>query len=264
MSLLATVDEAVAHLRERLPGAPNLLLTLGSGLDGVADAVEDPIDIPVSEVPGLVTSSVEGHAGKLRFGKLFGHTVLVQRGRVHLYEGHAPEVVAGVVRVAAALGTTGFVVTNAAGGLDPEWSPGDLMVIRDQVNLTGTSLPAGVLPPGVPFVDMSDAYDPEWQAMAMAGGDVRSGVYMGIRGPAFETPAEVAMLRTLGGHAVGMSTVLEVIAARAASMRVLGLSSITNVHHPGQPVSHQEVLDAAAEAAGRMTELLLAVLPGLS
>jgi purine-nucleoside phosphorylase len=137
------------------------------------------------------------------------------------------------------------------------------MVIRDQVNLTGTSLPASVLPPSVPFVDMSDAYDPEWQAIAMATGGVRSGVYMGIRGPAFETPAEVAMLRSLGGHAVGMSTVLEVIAARAAAMRVLGLSSITNVHHPGQPVSHQEVLDAAAEAAGHMTELLLAVLPGL-
>jgi purine-nucleoside phosphorylase len=261
--MLAPIDDAVAYLRERLPEAPKLLLTLGSGLDGVADAVEDPVDLPVAEIPGLVASTVEGHAAILRFGKLFGHAVLVQRGRVHLYEDHPPAVVVGVVRVAAALGASGFVVTNAAGGLDPDWTPGDLMVIRDQVNLTGTSLPASVLPPGVPFVDMSDAYDPEWQAVAGASGDVRSGVYMGIRGPAFETPAEVAMLRTLGGDAVGMSTVLEVIAARAASMRVLGLSSITNVHHPGLPVSHEEVLEVGAEAAARMAELLLGVLPDL-
>jgi len=259
-----TIAEAVAFMRDRLPGAPSLLVTLGSGLDGVADAVLDPVDVPVAEVPGLVTSSVAGHAGLLRFGTLAGRAVLVQRGRVHLYEGHEPAAVTGVVRTAAALGATGCIFTNAAGGLDPSWSPGDVMVIADQINLTGSSLPANALPPDMPFVDMAEPYDAGWRSAAMATQvDCRTGVYVGVRGPAFETPAEVAMLRRLGGDAVGMSTVLETIAARALGMKVLGLSSITNVHQPGQPTSHQEVLEAADAAADQLRLLLLDALPEL-
>ena len=255
------IDDAAARLRAAIPAPPELLLTLGSGLDGVADAVTDPIDVPVEDVPGLAASTVAGHAGVLRFGHLEGRAVMVQRGRVHLYEGHAVADVVAVVRIAAALGASGCILTNAAGGLDPSMTPGDVMVIADQINLTGTSLTADLLPDDLPFVDMAAAYDAQWRAAACATSiGPREGVYVGVRGPAFETPAEVAMLRSLGADAVGMSTVLEAIAARAAGLRVLGISSITNVHGPGVPTSHEEVLRAADAAAANVTRLLLEVL----
>ncbi|MDX1619603.1 MAG: purine-nucleoside phosphorylase [Nitriliruptorales bacterium] len=247
----------------------DVLLTLGSGLSGVADQLEDPVDVPVAAVPGLPVSRVPGHSGTLRYGRFGGKNVLAQMGRVHLYEGHTADEVTRVVEVAAELGCRSYVVTNAAGGLDPDMTPGEIMVISDHLNLTGESPLRGVLRDGSPvFLDMSEPYDRGLQRLAVDAGDglglsLRQGVYAGLVGPAYETRAEVGMLRTLGADAVGMSTVLEVIAARAHNMRVLGMSSITNVHGAGVETSHEEVIEVGARAAQDLSRLLLEVLPEL-
>ena len=259
----ATVLRAAAALRTRLTEPPGTLITLGSGLGQVADAIVDPVDIPVLVVPGLPASTVPGHAGVLRAGRLGGRPVLAQLGRVHLYEGHTAREVTLVVEVAAALGASTFVVTSAAGAVDPTLRVGDLMVIEDQLNLTGLSPLSGPIADGAPaFVDMAEAYDRGLRDRTLAAGDrmdlpVRSGVYAGLRGPQYETPAEVRMLRAFGAQAVGMSTVLEVVAARARGMRVLGIAGITNVHHEASPgVTHDDVLSVAATISERMARLV--------
>lgn len=264
------VDRAVLALQQRLPdGGIDVFVTLGSGLSAVAERVQDPVDVPVAALPGAAASTVPGHTATLRAGRLGGKRVLMQMGRLHLYEGHHPDDITLLVRAAAALGAGTYVVTNAAGGLDATWSAGDLMLITDHLNLTGTSPLLGLLRDGAPvFLDMADAYDPDLRALAARiaaeqGTRVREGVYAGVLGPAYETPAEVAMLRTLGAQAVGMSTVLEVIAARAEGMRVAGVSSITNVHGEGVATSHQEVLEVGAAAATRLGELTLSLLEQL-
>lgn len=252
-----------ARLRDR---RPEVLLTLGSGLGAVADAVEDAEVIDVLDLPGTARSTVPGHTARLICGRLAGHEVLVQAGRIHLYEGHSAHDVTLLVRVAAQLGVSTFVVTNAAGGLDQRFTPGDLMVIDDHLNLTGTSPLSGLLRDGAPrFVDMAGAYDAPLRALAHAvagdlGLSLQRGVYAGLVGPAYETPAEVAMLRTLGAHAVGMSTVNEVIAARDEGLRVLGFSSVTNVHGEGVATSHAEVVEVGARAAEDLRRVLLGVL----
>lgn len=244
----------------------DVFLTLGSGLSSVADRIEDPIDIPVAALPNVAVSTVPGHTGLLRSGTIGGRSVLAQLGRVHLYEGHDPRDVTRTVNVAALLGATTFLVTNAAGGLEPGWSPGDLMLIEDHLNLTGSTPLLGQLKDDAPvFLDMAGAYDPELRALARSvaeeqGTELRAGVYAGLVGPAYETPAEVRMLRTLGAQAVGMSTVLEVIAARSHGMRVLGFSSITNVHGEGVATSHAEVIEVGARAAQRLAGIVLGVL----
>jgi purine-nucleoside phosphorylase len=250
-------------LAERLGGfRPQVLLTLGSGLGGLADEVADPMVVPAAEV-GLPTSRVPGHAGRLVAGTLAGVPVLVQQGRVHLYEGWSAAEVAATVRAAATAGVGTFVVTNAAGGIALDIDPGDLLLITDHLNLTATSPLLG----GPAFVDLRDAYDPALRAAALAAAAARSerlveGVYAGLVGPAYETPAEVTMLRTLGAAAVGMSTVNEVIAARALGLRVTGFSLITNVHRPGgTPTAHTEVLDVAALAGPRLAAIVAEFLP---
>lgn len=257
-------------LEPRLPdGGVDVFVTLGSGLSSVADRIEDPVDIPMVALPGLAVSTVPGHTGTLRAGRIGDVRVLAQLGRIHLYEGHAARDVTLMVEVAATLGATTFVVTNAAGGLEPSWTPGDLMLITDHVNLTGTSPLLGVLRGDAPvFLDMAGAYDADLRALATevaAGRDVvlREGVYAGLLGPTYETPAEVRMLRTLGAQAVGMSTVLEVIAARSRNLRVLGFSSITNVHGEGVATSHAEVIEVGAVAAQRLGGIVLEVLARL-
>ena len=267
-----TVQDTAWALRTALPtdAAPRTLVTLGSGLGDVADAVEDATDVDVSTLPGMASSTVPGHTATLRHGWLGGHEVLVQRGRIHLYEGHSARDVVRTVEVAAELGATTFVVTNAAGGLDDQTlTPGDLLVIDDHLNLTGTTPLTGVLRDGGPlFLDMAAAYDPGLRAAAdevaaELGQTLQHGVYAGLTGPTYETPAEVRMLRTLGADVVGMSTVNEVIAARAAGMRVLGFSSVTNVHGEGVATSHEEVLEVGADAATRLAAILLALVPRL-
>lgn len=266
----ALVEQATAALRSRLDGRDvDVLVTLGSGLAPVADAFADATEVPVTDLPGMARSTVPGHTGVLRIGELAGRTVVAQVGRVHLYEGHEGADVTRLVDVAAALGAHTFVVTNAAGGLDPTFVPGDVMAITDHLNLTGTSPHIGVVRDGGPvFQDMAGAYDAELRALATRiaadqGFTLREGVYAGLRGPAFETPAEVRMLRTLGADAVGMSTVLEVIAARSRGMRVAGLSTITNVHGEGVATSHEEVLEVGRTVADRVSGLVLGLLEQL-
>lgn len=246
---------------------PQVFLTLGSGLSGVADAIEDPLDVPVAAVPGIPVGRVPGHPAVLRIGMVRGQAVLAQIGRVHLYEGYDASDVARMVDVAALLGCSTFLVTNAAGGLRHEdQRPGDVMVISDHLNLTGHSPLTGVFRDESPvFTDMADAYDPALRELALEVGEaqglqLRTGVYAGLTGPAYETAAEVRMLRALGADAVGMSTVNEVIAARALGLRVLGLSTLTNVHGEGVATSHEEVMEVGARVADQVSALVLGVL----
>ncbi len=252
-------------LIERFRGrSPRVLLVLGSGLGSLAGEVAEPTVLGFDEV-GLPPATVPGHEGRLVAGTLHGVEVLVQQGRLHLYEGYGASQVTACVRLAAEAGVTALVVTNAAGGLRSDLRPGDLLLITDHLNLTGTSPLIGQ----PRFIDMRDAYDPEFRARAheaatAVGEHLVEGVYAGLVGPSYETPAEVRMLRTLGADAVGMSTVLEVIVARALGLRVLGCSLITNVHQThGAEVDHAKVLAIAAAAGPRLAGVVGEVLPRL-
>lgn len=265
-------EPVATALGERLQGRrPRVLLTLGSGLGELADELADVTAVGFHEV-GLPEPTVPGHAGRFLAGSLHGVPVLAQQGRLHLYEGLSAREVAAAVRAAAAVGVDTFVVTNAAGGLHSELVPGSLVALRDQLNLTGTNPLTGS---GAPtFVDMSGAYDAGLRTMAHeaaadAGTTLAEGVYAGVPGPAYETPAEVAMLRTFGADVVGMSTVSEVIAARAERVRVLGLSLVTNVHGheedaaPSGVTEHADVVAVAERAGPRLAAVLRHLIPRL-
>ncbi len=258
---------ATTALRDRLEGrTPSVLMTLGSGLGSLAEEVADPITIPFADV-GLPDTTVPGHAGRFLAGTIDGVQVLVQQGRVHLYEGQPIHAVVAAVRAAAGVGVRTYVVTNAAGGLADTFDPGDLMVIDDHINLSGQNAMTGIVPPR--FLDQANAYDLGLRATfegtaKQIGVNLQRGVYVGLAGPTYETKAEVHMLKVLGGHAVGMSTVNEVIAANDAGMRVLGCSLITNVHRVGgTPTTHQEVMDEGKAAGPRLASVLRAWLPTL-
>jgi purine-nucleoside phosphorylase len=246
-------------------------IVLGSGLAGLADAVERPVVIPYAQVPGVPEPTVPGHRGEFVAGTLEGVPVILQRGRLHLYEGHDPATAVFPVRLMAGLGVEMLVVTNAAGGIRASITPPALMLISDHLNLTGRSPLMGPAPDGEPrFPDMSAAYDPALRALARevardAGVTLHEGVYAGLLGPSFETPAEIRMLATLGADAVGMSTVLEVIAARARGLRVLGISTITNpaAGITDRPLDHEEVLEAGRAVARDLEALVRGVLRGL-
>lgn len=260
----AVADALTQRLGDR---RPSVLMTLGSGLGSLADGVTDRVEIPFADV-GLPDTTVPGHAGRFVAGSIDGVEVLVQQGRVHLYEGLGVERVVAAVRAAAAIGIDTYVVTNAAGGLVDTFDPGDLMVIADHINLSGHNALTGIVPPL--FLDQSNAYDADLRASFEGvakdlGVALQRGVYIGLAGPTYETPAEVMMLRTLGGQAVGMSTVNEVIAANAAGMRVLGCSLITNVHRlGGTPTDHEEVMAEGKAAGPRLASVIRAWLPSLS
>lgn len=274
MAAQPNVDvEAVADaLRARLGGDPEVLVVLGSGLGQLADAVVDAVVVPFVELPGWPGTSVVGHAGRYVGGRIGGRSVLLQAGRFHLYEGHAPEVVAAPIRVAAALGVGTVVLTNAAGGVDPALEPGDLVLIEDHINLMFRSPLVGPVREGdVRFPDMSAPYDAELRALARhaaeaVGVPLRGGVYAAMLGPSFETAAEVRMLGTLGAHVVGMSTVPEVIAARARALRCLAFSVVTNkgTGLTSEPQTHEEVMEVGRRAGAalvRILEELLRILP---
>ena len=261
----------VQRVRERLGGlTPRVGVVLGSGLAGLADVVEGPSVIPYADIPGMPQPTVPGHRGEFVAGRLAGIPVILQRGRLHLYEGHSAETAVFPVRLMAALGIEVLVVTNAAGGIRPDVRPPALMLISDHLNLTGRSPLVGPVRDGEQrFPDMSAAYDPALRARARevaraAGVTVHEGVYAGLLGPSFETPAEIRMLATLGAHAVGMSTVLEVIAARARGVRVLGISTITNLAAgiTDQPLNHEEVLEAGRAVARDLEALVRGVVRG--
>jgi purine-nucleoside phosphorylase len=262
---LAAVLESVSHLQKRGVTAPKVGLVLGSGLGAFADTLTGLVKIPYAEIPHFHASSVIGHSGNLCFGTVAEVPVVCMQGRVHSYEGHAPSAVVHGVRTMAKLGVSCVLITNAAGGLEASWSAGDLMMITDHLNLTGQSPLTGPNNEslGARFPDMSQAYDRALQAAlskvaAAAGIVLRSGVYAGLMGPAYETPAEIRMLRTLGAQAVGMSTVLEVIALRHMRVRVGALSCITNMASGilDQELNHSEVEETAKARRDDLLTLL--------
>lgn len=240
----------------------SLALVLGSGLGEFAERLEEPSAIPYGHLPGMPGSRVPGHAGRLLIGGVGGVRVLVQQGRVHLYEGWSAEEVTRAVRAFAAVGLEGVVLTNAAGGLRPDWAPGTLMRLTDHLNLQGrTPLAAAQAGRGCPFDEqLGEALD---QAARAAGVELRAGVYAANLGPSYETPAEVKMLRDFGADAVGMSTAVEAVAARSAGLRVAAVSCITN-QAAGlcpEPPSHAEVIEVGRASAGRFAALLEAAVP---
>ena len=250
----------------------DVAMILGSGLAGLADAVESPLVVPYADIDGFPVPErqVPGHAGQLLVGSLGGKRVAVFAGRVHCYQGFSAREVSFPVRLAAAMGAGVLVVTNAAGGVAPELAAGDVVLLGDHINLacdnplTGWPGPEG----GTPFVPMRDAYDPKLRELALLAASeaevdlVASGTYAWLRGPSFETPAEVEMVRALGADVVGMSSVPEVIAARALGMRVLGLSLVTNAA-AGVGLDHADVLRTGRLAAERLERLVLAILQRL-
>jgi purine-nucleoside phosphorylase len=267
------INAAAGFIRGRTRHRPTVGLILGSGLGPLADQVQEADRIPFDEIPHFAVSTVLGHSGRLVIGRLEGQSVLVLQGRAHYYEGYSMAQATLPVRVMQVLGVEVLIVTNAAGGLNPDWQAGDLMLITDHINLIGM---VGVNPLRGPnletfgprFPAMSAAYDLElcqWAREAAAQEDVllREGVYTGLGGPSFETPAELRFLRMIGADAVGMSTVAEVTVARHGGMRVLGFSGISNVavYDPAQAeaASHQEVL----EAGQRIVPKLIAVVKGV-
>jgi purine-nucleoside phosphorylase len=257
---------ATEAIRGRLDGrTPTIGLVLGSGLGYLADQLGAAVRIPYAEIPGFPLPSVVGHAGELVCGTLAGRTVLAQSGRFHAYEGHDASVTARAARVFAELGVRTLLLTNAAGGIRRTFAPGTLMLIADHVNLTMRNPLIGpVLAGETRFPDMSDPYDRGLRALAhdvarQVGVRLEEGVYAGLLGPTYETPAEVRMLDTLGADAVGMSTVLEVIAARARGLTCLGISTITNVASglSAQTLDHADVMAVAERVKtdlGRLVE----------
>jgi purine-nucleoside phosphorylase len=235
-------------------------IVLGSGLGVLAEEVEIINEVGFKEA-GLAVSTVPGHAGKFLFGKLGGTDVCLMKGRVHLYEGHGAEAVTAGVRWMAEHGVSSLVLTNAAGSVNRDFAPGEWMMLSDHLNLTGTSPLSGAS-----FIDMSVAYDAAWRAdfrkvATGQGMKLNEGVYAGLRGPQYETPAEIRMLRTLGADAVGMSTVLEAIQARALGLRVVGFSCLTNWAAGMQEnLNHEEVLETGKSAARVMARLLKEVI----
>jgi purine-nucleoside phosphorylase len=262
---LESIDRAVAVLRERLGPARvaglRLGIVLGSGLKGFVRVLQDPLEIPFRDVPGWPLPLVEGHGGSLVVGTVSGLGTACLSGRVHLYEGWRPNEVVRAVRTLRRLGLGSFLLTNAAGGIADDMAPGDLMVLRDHLNLTGQSPLIGPHEPafGPRFPDQTRVYSPRLQQLLSATGTrLRPGVYAGLLGPSYETPAEIRMLRTLGADAVGMSTVHEAIALNAMGAEVAGLSLVTNLAAgiSPQPLAHDEVVAAGVQAGAVLTALV--------
>lgn len=262
---LALVDGAAAFLRQRLGAdrlsALRLGLVLGSGLKQFAETVREPIEVPFADVPGWPRPRVEGHGGALVVGTVAGTPVACLTGRVHLYEGWSPAEVVRAVRTLRRCGVPDFLLTNAAGGIGDDLSAGDLMLLTDHLNLTGTTPLLGMHEPafGPRFPDQSHVYAPKLRAvLQQCGVRLRPGVYAGLLGPSYETPAEVRMLKALGADAVGMSTVHEAMALNAMGASVAGLSLVTNLAAgiADQVLSHDEVVAAGAQAAETLSALV--------
>lgn len=271
LSFVGRVEEARAFLTARLLEPPELMLVLGTGLGGAADLLSDRQVIPYEEIPHFPRSTVTSHAGNLICGRLAGKWVAALQGRFHFYEGYSTRELTMPVRVLTLLGAKTLVVSNAAGGLNPAFDPGTLMLIRDHLNfipdnpLRGPNVDAW----GPRFPDLSQAYDQELRHKTLAAAGrlgldrVGEGVYAAIPGPSLETPAETRYLRNCGADAVGMSTVPEVIVARHAGMRVLGLSVVANVNNPDnfQPILLEEIIRETEACGERVMRLLAEVLP---
>ena len=262
----------MAALRAQLGGRhPKVAMILGSGLAGVARPVADPLRIPFAALPGFAPPAVGGHPGELIVGRLGGREILAQLGRTHLYEGGSAQATVFPVRVYAALGISTLIVTNAAGGIRRSFTPATLMLIADHVNLMFRNPLLGPVHSGeTRFPDCSDPYDRELRALARRvaleqGTALEEGVYAGVLGPSYETPAEIRMLERFGADAVGMSTIPEVLVAGAAGMRCLGFSVITNpaAGLSGEVLTHERVTEVTAQASGKLARLIEGVLTRL-
>jgi purine-nucleoside phosphorylase len=274
---LAQIDQAAQAVREKISALrqPVVGVILGSGLNGLAESLQSAIRIPYGDLPHFPVSTVEGHSGRFVAGELEGKPALVMQGRIHYYEGYSMGQVTLPVRVMQRLGIPTLIVTNAAGGVHPDFLPGDVMLITDQLNLMGMSGLNPLMGPnleeiGPRFPDMSQSYDRAYMELArQAAKDhnivLREGVYAGLSGPSFESPADLRFLRLAGADAVGMSTVPEVIVARHGGMRVLGLSGISNkANLDGTTITtHEEVIEAGKVITPKVEAILRAVLRNL-
>lgn len=264
--------ETAEFLKKRLPSVPETFVILGSGLGTFGEQLDNLYSMDYSEIPGFVRSTADSHKGKLLYGTIGKKPVLLMQGRFHYYEGYSLDQVVYPVRVMAMMGVRNMVVTNAAGGINPTYSVGDFMLIKDHLKLTGISPLRGteVLELGDRFVNMTGAYDEEFRRIAKEsahrlGITLQEGVYALMAGPQFETPAEIRMLNLLGGDAVGMSTVPEVIAARQMGLRVLGISCITNAAaKEGIDVSGEEVIETTERIKDTFHLLMKEILGDLS
>ncbi len=269
---------AVAHIRTLTSLTPRIGIILGSGLGAFASQVEHPVTIPYARIPHFPQSTVEGHSGNLILGSIAGVPVAVMAGRVHAYEGYSMPEVTFPTRVLGLLGVRTLIVTNAAGGISPDYAPGSLVLIEDHINLTGTNAALGPNEPrfavnpaaGLRFFDMTTAYPAHLRAVAQQaareqGYELPEGIYLAVLGPSYETPAEIRAFRTLGATLVGMSTVHEVIVARHMGIEVLGISLVTNLAAgvSQKVIHHEEVMNIGRQTEARFTALLTAILPRL-
>lgn len=268
MQNLKKVQQCSERIKNSLPQGfePSVGIVLGTGLGGLASSLQEKVTVPYTSLPAFPASTVQSHQGQFSFGYITDVPVVMQQGRCHLYEGYSPNQVAMGTRVMATLGVKSMVITNAAGALNPQYSAGDLMLISDHINGTGQSPLVGFNHEewGVRFPDMSQVYDKTYLELAKKealelGIRLEQGVYMGIRGPELETPAETRAYRSLGADAIGMSTVLEVVAAKHLGLRVLAISCLTNKNLPDcmSPASIEEIINAAEGAGEKLTRLIL-------
>lgn len=266
--MLETIQQTSDYLKNKIGEIPSTAIILGTGLGELANEIDNKTEIPYSEIPNFPISTVEGHSGKLIIGTLGGKRILAMQGRFHFYEGYSMKEVTFPVRVFQALGVKYLFVSNAAGGMNPSFDIGDIMLIEDHINMFPEHPLRGKNYDelGTRFPDMSEAYDKKLRMMAMQIANEKNiklqhGVYVGVQGPTFETPAEYQFFRVIGGDAVGMSTVPEVIVANHAKMKVLAFSIITDLGVPGKivEVSHEEVQEAAKIAQPKMAEIMRAI-----
>ena len=259
------INESVEYIKCKTDIKPEIALILGSGLGAIADEIEKAVKIPYEDIPGYPPSKVQGHAGRLVIGILNGKKVVAMQGRFHFYEGHSIQTVVFPVRVMKLLGAETLIVTNAAGGVNKSFTPGDLMIITDHINAFGTNPLIGenYSELGPRFPDMTYTYHKEYMELTekLAGQmniKIQKGVYYAASGPSYETPSEINMIRTLGGDAIGMSTVPEVIVAKHMGMKVLGISCITNMAAGilPQPLSHEEVIETTNKIRDNFINLM--------
>ena len=266
--VFARAKEAAQYIKDQGVDALEVGLILGSGLGELADEIENRVVIQYTDIPSFPVSTVEGHAGQLVCGTLGGKKVIALQGRFHYYEGYTMEVVTFPIRVMSELGVESMIVTNAAGGVNRDFTPGDLMMITDHINFFGTNplIGANDEEQGPRFPDLSQAYDLEYQTFIKEAASeldlpLKEGVYFGMTGPTYESPAEIRMINTLGGDSVGMSTVPEVIVARHAGIRVAGISCITNFAAGlGGELNHEDVIEVSTKIRSSFKSLVVTLL----
>lgn len=269
MDYMKKIKESIDFIVSKTDHLPKIGLVLGSGLGSLADKITNPVIIKYEDIPGFPRSTVEGHAGQLVIGELAGKIVVAMQGRFHFYEGYHLKDVTFPIRVMIGLGVDSLIVTNAAGGCNTDFVPGDLMIIRDHINFTGQNPLIGenLKDLGSRFVDMSKAYNREYISIAREVGkklelNLKEGVYMWFTGPTYETPSEVKLARILGADAVGMSTVPEVIVANHQGVKVLGISCITNMASGilDQPLNHEEVVETSMKVKDNFEKLIMEII----